>query len=179
MLPFIGEYFLVKNHWHPWIPSRDIHDQRMLQSDWAIEFYPKICEAEFSQVLGLHSARQRIVRCFILSQFQQKVIKKFCENSRKLISCQFWILYIHLRPNKFFFWRIQICHFFQFIAFYFRAKFWKKLANRFREKPVTDVRMDVKIDGCLERHEFIGHPLPGRGLIKISRLSHMLRVPTQ
>ena len=53
------------------------------------------------------------------------------------------------------------------------------MANRFREKLVTDVRIGAKMDGHLDKHEFIGPPLPGQGLIKTYRLSGMLRVPTQ
>ena len=71
MLPFLGAYFHVKNLRYPCIPSRDIHDQRTLQSDWTRVFWPKICAAEFFQIWGSHS-KDRIFRYFISGYFQQK-----------------------------------------------------------------------------------------------------------
>ena len=47
------------------------------------------------------------------------------------------------------------------------------------EKNQLDVWMGTKIDSHLDNHEFIGPPLPGKGLIKTFYLLYLLRVTTQ
>ena len=65
MLPFLGEYLYVNNQKILIIPSRDIEDQRILESDWTRAFWPIICEAEFPRY-WVCTGKERIVRFFIL-----------------------------------------------------------------------------------------------------------------
>ena len=65
MLPFLGEYLYVNNQKILIIPSRDIEDQRILESDWTRAFWPIICEVEFPRY-RLCTGKERIVRFFIL-----------------------------------------------------------------------------------------------------------------
>ena len=46
--------YMQKNQRQASTPSRDISNQRILQSDWQRAFRPKPREQEFSQIWGLH-----------------------------------------------------------------------------------------------------------------------------
>ena len=54
-------------------------------------------------------------------------------------------LFAHSRANKIF------LDFFLFLNLYRCAKFREKLTNKFREKLITDVRMDGRTDGWTDR----------------------------
>ena len=45
-----------KNQVYPCFPSRDIYNERILQSDWMRAFWPLNCKTEFSQTRSLHRA---------------------------------------------------------------------------------------------------------------------------
>ena len=106
---------------------------------------------------GFGHKKQRIVRSFILGYFQQKVMTILYENSIKLFLGIFWILFAYSRANKNFSIK-SISAIFLFLEFYIAAQnFRKKLIKRFWGKLVTDV--DVQMDGCMDKDEFIGSPL--------------------
>ena len=52
--------------------------------------------------------------------------------------------------QKFFFWRIQLCHAQFHMGFYNHAKIWKKLMIQFQENAWTDGRMEGQKDGRVE-----------------------------
>ena len=54
MLPSLSEYLLAKNQGRLCIPSGDIDDQKILQSDWMRAFWPTTYKEEFSQIWDLH-----------------------------------------------------------------------------------------------------------------------------
>ena len=63
--------------------SKDIYDQRILHYDWTRAFYSITCEPEFSQLWSLHRKTENC-NVFHLIYFQQKVMIKSYENSKKL-----------------------------------------------------------------------------------------------
>ena len=65
------------------IPSSNIDDQRILQSDWTKAFWPITCEPELFQIRGFH-------RNIESNKFlQQKIMKKFSHNSKKPVWAHF------------------------------------------------------------------------------------------
>ena len=66
-----------------WITSRDIDDQRILQSDWARAFRLILWELEFSQTLGLHGKTENY-NDFYFRLLPAKSNHKIYENSIKI-----------------------------------------------------------------------------------------------
>ena len=50
----LSVYLHAKNQRNWYIASWDIDDQRILQSDWTIVFWPITCEPEIFRIWGLH-----------------------------------------------------------------------------------------------------------------------------
>ena len=73
---------MQKNQGYPCILSIDIDTQSILQSDWMRTFWLVTCEAEFSQIWGSQRETENR-KFFYLSSFQEKVMTKFYEDSRK------------------------------------------------------------------------------------------------
>ena len=71
-----------------WITSRDIYDQRILQSDWARAFWLILWELEFSQTLGLRGKTENYDD-FYFRLLPANSNHKIYENSIKFISRPF------------------------------------------------------------------------------------------
>ena len=116
------------------IPSWNINDQTILQSDWTKAFWPITCEPELFQIRGFH-------RNIESNKFlQQKIMKKFSHNSKKPV-------WAHFRKNTNFptkkngfylFWVPMIVQ--------LHAQYRKKLVSNFQEKSVTDGWTDERTD---------------------------------
>ena len=97
--------FMQKNLRHHLIPSRDIDDPRILQSDWMRTFYPITCEPESSQIWGLDRKIEN-QKLFHLRLLPAKTIKK---NFQKLYRTQFLAHSAYFRKNNS--QNIELCHF--------------------------------------------------------------------
>ena len=135
------KFYMKKNQRCSWIPSKNIDDKRILQSDWMRVFWPKTCEAEFSQIWGLHREIENC-RVFHLRLLPAKVMKQIL---RKFKKTSFWTNFgsflctLEQTSRK-----ISLRHPFLLLHFYRCAKFLEKIMSRFREKLVQDVRADIQ-----------------------------------
>ena len=50
MLPLLDEYLHAKNHVYPYIPSRNIDELKLWQSDWMWAFWYTTFEVAFSWI---------------------------------------------------------------------------------------------------------------------------------
>ena len=83
-----------------WITSRDIDDQRILQSDWARAFRLILWELEFSQTLGLHGKTENY-NDFYFRLLPAKSNHKIYENSIKIYLRPIWALFPHFPEKKY------------------------------------------------------------------------------
>ena len=87
---------LAKNQCDSAIPSGDICDQRILQSNWLKAFLAETQEQEFSQDIpntkDLYSKIDNNIN-FYLNAFPAKISDKFCQNKGKIL---FWGIFEHI-----------------------------------------------------------------------------------
>ena len=107
-----------------YFPSRDINDQRTLQSDWTRVLWCITCEAGFSQMY-LHRKTEKC-KAF---HFRLLTDKNFQNHS--IIAAVHFGLFLLFKGKQKFFSKIYFCHFLQSLDFCDSAKFQKKLLNGF------------------------------------------------
>ena len=101
MLPFLNENLRAKNQRYRCITFIYFDDQSTLQSDWTRALFclhlVKQNFLRYDVCIGI----QRILRSFILSCFQQNLMTKFHENSRKPILGQCSVFFVDFRTHFF------------------------------------------------------------------------------
>ena len=140
MLPFFGEYLHAKNQRYSRIPTIDIDDQRIMQSDWMRALLAYNLWGRIFTKYGICTGKLENAKSFILGYFQQKVMKKNYEKTTKL-------------------------HFGHFLLFSGNTIFSEKSTSVI----IFCFETDPWMDRSMNKHEFIGPPLPGvqKGLVTL------------
>ena len=90
--PLLAIWVIARNQCDPVITSRDIGDQRILQSNW-LQAFPGTIQ-EFPQIWDLYSTTDNNIN-FCLSTFPAKINDNIFQNKGKTL---FWIIFDHIMP---------------------------------------------------------------------------------
>ena len=147
---FSGWISPYKKQGYPCIPSKDISDQRILQSVWMRVFWPITCEVEFVQIWGSHSEKKN---CQVF-HFRLLPAKSYGKTLWNLKKTPFWAHFMHFLANsgqsRSFLKNPFLCPKISITVQIFKTK-------RFRKKKLVE---NVRIDGSTAKHEFIRFPMP-------------------
>ena len=143
----------ISKYWSS--PSRDVYNQRILQSDWTRALWHLACEVEFSQIWRFLMK----IKYFVHDNyrlFPAKSNAKIYQNSRNLhILDPFGTLFALFRTNKSFYGKSSLVNFL-FLDFYWCTKFQTETNEQIPRK--TDNR---QMGGRKNKHDSIGITLPG------------------
>ena len=100
LLPFMDVYLHAKNQSDISTPSRDINNQRILQSDWPRAFWPKTRQPEFSQTCGFRRMIENHNIFHLRTLWTNISWLNFSLKSKNPIFGPFWALFAQIWANE-------------------------------------------------------------------------------